>query len=110
MHIKELEMRTKKILTGMLTAFALAATLTVAAQQADRLPPIEVKEFNMKNGMHVVLHPDKSTPIVTVGTRYHIDSKNETPGRTGFAKICEHMMLQGSANYDNDYFTPLQEA
>jgi zinc protease len=103
-------MRTKKILTGLLTALALAATLTVAAQQADRLPPLEVKEFNLKNGMHVILHPDRSTPIVTVGTWYHVGSKNETPGRTGFAHLFEHMMFQGSANYDNDYFTPLQEA
>lgn len=81
-----------------------------AFAQADRLPAINVKEYTLKNGLRVITHIDRSTPVVTVGTWYHVGSKNETPGRTGFAHLFEHMMFQGSKNYDSDYFTPLQEA
>lgn len=78
--------------------------------QAQKLPPINVKEYRLKNGLRVLTHIDRSTPVVTVGTWYHVGSKNETVGRTGFAHLFEHMMFQGSKNYDSDYFTPLQEA
>jgi len=101
-------MRIKKTFTGLLAAFVLTATaIGVAAQ---KLPPINTKEYTLKNGLRIILHQDKSTPIVTVGTWYHVGSKNEAAGRTGFAHLFEHMMFQGSKNYDADYFTPLQEA
>lgn len=101
-------MRIKKIFTGLLAAVMLTtAAIGVAAQ---KLPPINTKEYTLKNGLRVILHQDKSTPIVTVGTWYHVGAKNEVAGRTGFAHLFEHMMFQGSKNYDADYFTPLQEA
>ncbi|MDI1241994.1 MAG: pitrilysin family protein, partial [bacterium] len=100
-------MRTKQIIAGFLVAFALVST---SFAQGDKLPPIKSKTYKLKNGMTVILHEDKSTPIVSVGTWYHVGSKNEAPGRTGFAHLFEHMMFQGSASYDNDYFSPLQEA
>ncbi len=74
------------------------------------LPPINHTTFKLANGLEVVLHPDRSTPIVAVNVWYHVGSKNEVPGRTGFAHLFEHMMFQGSKNYDDDYFKPLQEA
>lgn len=93
---------------------ACLITMTLAsvsfAQKADKLPPIKIKEYTLKNGMRVITHIDRSTPVVTVGTWYHVGSKNEAVGRTGFAHLFEHMMFQGSKNYDSDYFTPLQEA
>ena len=93
---------------------ACLLTMTLAsvsfAQKADKLPPIKIKEYPLKNGMRVITHIDRSTPVVTVGTWYHVGSKNEAVGRTGFAHLFEHMMFQGSKNYDSDYFTPLQEA
>ncbi|MFN0141103.1 MAG: M16 family metallopeptidase [Pyrinomonadaceae bacterium] len=88
----------------------LLATASGLAQSAQKLPNINVKEYRLKNGLRVLLHSDRSTPIVTVGTWYHVGSKNEVAGRTGFAHLFEHMMFQGSGNYDSDYFTPLQEA
>jgi zinc protease len=69
------------------------------AQTTDKLPPINVKEYKLKNGLTVLLHEDHSTPIVAVGVFYHVGSKNEAPGRTGFAHLFEHMMFQGSQNY-----------
>ncbi|MGI9055607.1 MAG: M16 family metallopeptidase [Pyrinomonadaceae bacterium] len=85
-------------------------TTTIFAQKGDKLPKLNYTEFKLKNGMRVIMHEDKSTPIVAVNVWYHVGSKNEVPGRTGFAHLFEHMMFQGSKNYNNDYFTPLQEA
>ncbi|MEJ7713812.1 MAG: pitrilysin family protein [Pyrinomonadaceae bacterium] len=74
------------------------------------LPPIKYVEYKLSNGLRVVLHQDRSTPIVAVNIWYHVGSKNEVPGRTGFAHLFEHMMFQGSKHYDDDFFIPLQEA
>ncbi len=93
-----------------LFAFVLIMSNVVFGQKADKLPPINYKEIKLKNGLRVIMHVDKSTPIVAVNLWYHVGSKNEVPGRTGFAHLFEHMMFQGSKHYDNDYFLPLQEA
>lgn len=94
--------------------FFLVATLllpmTILGQSKTSLPPIKIEEYKLKNGLRVVLHQDKSTPIVAVNMWYHVGSKNEVAGKTGFAHLFEHMMFQGSKNYNDDYFKPLQEA
>jgi zinc protease len=74
------------------------------------LPPINFTDSTLDNGLRVILHEDHSTPIVAVNIWYHVGSKNEVRGRTGFAHLFEHMMFQGSKHYDNDFFVPLQEA
>lgn len=74
------------------------------------LPPIRYTEYRLKNGLRVILHEDHSAPLVTTNVWYHVGSKNEVPGRTGFAHLFEHMMFQGSKHHDNDFFKPLQEA
>jgi zinc protease len=74
------------------------------------LPPINFTDSTLPNGLRLILHEDHSTPIVAVNIWYHVGSKNEVPGRTGFAHLFEHMMFQGSKHYDNDFFVPLQEA
>ncbi|HEV3468384.1 MAG TPA: pitrilysin family protein, partial [Pyrinomonadaceae bacterium] len=87
------------------------ARATAARAAAGRvLPPIKYEQFFLPNGLRVILHEDHSTPIVAVNVWYHVGSKNEVPGRTGFAHLFEHMMFQGSKNYDNDFFKPMQEA
>ncbi len=102
-------MRMKRIFVSLLVlVFIMSAS--IQAQNGDKLPPIKVKEYQLKNGLRVVLHEDKSTPVVAVNVWYHVGSKNEETGRTGFAHLFEHMMFQGSKAYNNDYFTPLQEA
>ncbi|MGD9588910.1 MAG: M16 family metallopeptidase [Pyrinomonadaceae bacterium] len=102
-------MRIKKIFVAT-AIMLLTSNYGVLAQRSDKLPPINVKEYSLKNGLKVLLHEDKSTPVVSVGVWYHVGAKNEVEGRTGFAHLFEHMMFQGSKNYDADYFTPLQEA
>lgn len=69
--------------------------LTVALFSQGRINFIE---YDLPNGLHVILHEDHSAPIVAVDIWYHVGSKNEDPERTGFAHLFEHMMFQGSAN------------
>ena len=64
----------------------------------------------LENGLDVIIHVDHSCPIVAVNLWYHVGSKNEQPGRTGFAHLFEHLMFEGSAHHDRGYFSPLQEA
>ncbi|HYJ92333.1 MAG TPA: insulinase family protein, partial [Pyrinomonadaceae bacterium] len=94
-------MRIQKYFAALLVFLSLVAASI--AQSSDRLPPIPVKEYRLKNGLTVLLHQDHSTPIVAVGVFYHVGSKNEAPGRTGFAHLFEHMMFQGSQNYVDGY-------
>lgn len=79
-------------------------------EPASRIPPIPFEKYRLPNGLEVILHEDHSTPIVCVNLWYHVGSKDEQIGRTGFAHLFEHMMFQGSEHYDQDYFKPLQEA
>jgi zinc protease len=64
----------------------------------------------LANGLHVLVHEDRACPIVAVNVWYHVGSKNERPGATGFAHLFEHLMFEGSAHHDHGYFKPLQEA
>ena len=64
----------------------------------------------LPNGLDVLIHEDHGLPIVAVNLWYHVGSKNEQPGRTGFAHLFEHLMFEGSAHYDRGYFHPLQRA
>src|SRR5689334_6232822 len=98
--IKELAMRIKEIFAGLLVTIALVSTSVVAQKSPDKLPALNIKEYKLKNGLRVLLHEDRSTPVVSVGVWYHVGSKNEVEGRTGFAHLFEHMMFQGSKNYN----------
>jgi zinc protease len=62
----------------------------------------------LANGLDVIVHEDHHVPIVAVNLWYHVGSKNERPGRTGFAHLFEHLMFEGSAHHDTGYFPPLQ--
>ncbi|QDU64191.1 Protease 3 precursor [Planctomycetes bacterium Pan216] len=66
--------------------------------------------YRLGNGLEVVLHQDRAIPIVAVNLWYHVGSKNESPTLTGLAHLFEHLMFEGSAGYDDEYFKPLQEA
>jgi predicted Zn-dependent peptidase len=88
---------------------AKTSTVSTAKGGAPVLPPIKYTQFFLPNGLRVILHEDHSTPIVGVNLWYHVGSKNETPGRTGFAHLFEHMMFQGFKGYDLDYVPVIQE-
>ena len=71
---------------------------------------ISFTQHKLANGLDVLIHEDHGCPIVAVNIWYHVGSKNEKPGRTGFAHLFEHLMFEGSEHYDRGYFQPLQEA
>jgi zinc protease len=71
---------------------------------------ISFSKHTLENGLDVLLHEDHTCPIVAVNLWYHVGSKNETPGRTGFAHLFEHLMFEGSQHHDKGYFQPLQGA
>ncbi|HEX8249148.1 MAG TPA: pitrilysin family protein [Pyrinomonadaceae bacterium] len=102
-------MKAIKFLVCLLVVVSFMTTM-VSAQSGDKLPPIKYTEFRLKNGLRVIFHEDRSTPIVAVNVWYHVGSKNETVGKTGFAHLFEHMMFQGSKNWNTDYFKPLDAA
>ncbi len=64
----------------------------------------------LANGLDVIVHEDRHVPIVAVNLWYHVGSKNERPGRTGFAHLFEHLMFEGSEHHNRGYFPPLQQA
>lgn len=63
-----------------------------------KIPPLEIEQFTLSNGLRVVLNRDNSVPVVAIAVYYDVGSRNEREGRTGFAHLFEHMMFQGSAN------------
>ena len=69
---------------------------------------IPFEEYDLDNGLHVILSEDHSVPFVYVNIWYRVGSKDEEEGLTGFAHLFEHMMFQGSEHADGDYFGPLQ--
>ena len=71
---------------------------------------IEYTKVTLDNGLDVIVHENHGCPIVAVNVWYHVGSKNERPGRTGFAHLFEHLMFEGSAHHQSGYFRPLQEA
>lgn len=84
---------------GWAVCLGLACWLLPAPLDARVRPPkLEYQEIKLPNGLTVVLHEDHSTPIVHLQLWYHVGSKDEKPGRTGFAHLFEHMMFQGSRN------------
>lgn len=64
-------------------------------------------EYNLKNGLHVVLHQDKTAPVVAVSVMYHVGSKDEQPNRTGFAHFFEHLLFEGSDNIQRGEFSKI---
>jgi len=70
---------------------------------------IKFVEYNLTNGIHVILHEEHSTPIVAVSVLYHVGSKNENPERTGFAHFFEHLLFEGSQNIERGEYSKLVE-
>ena len=92
-------------LRALALLLALAATPAIAADG----PDLPVEAYRLDNGLKVVLSRDPSVPRVTVAVAYHVGSKDERAGRTGFAHFFEHMMFRGTEHVPN-YDIPLQEA
>ena len=83
------------------------ATLSNTSQAAEK---IKFTEYDLPNGLHVILHEDHATPIVAVSVMYHVGSKNEKVGRTGFAHFFEHLLFEGSENIKRGEYMKLVQA
>ncbi len=90
-----------------MTLVVLAVPLSASAQQTAADVNITYEKFILDNGLTLIVHEDRKAPIVAVNIWYHVGSKNENPGRTGFAHLFEHLMFNGSENADTDYFSVL---
>ncbi|MBY0347884.1 MAG: insulinase family protein [Hydrotalea flava] len=89
----------------MKKVFFVAATFCLLSQLVQaQARKIEFDEYTLPNGLTVILHRDKTAPVVAVGVLYHVGSKNELPGRTGFAHFFEHLMFEGSNNIKRGEF------
>ena len=76
--------------------------------RGQEIPEIPFTRYVLPNGLTLVVHEDHKAPIVAVNVWYHVGSKNERPGKTGFAHLFEHLMFNGSENFDDDYFKVLE--
>ncbi len=70
---------------------------------------ITYTEYTLDNGLRLIVHQDRKAPIVAVNLWYHVGSKNEKTGKTGFAHLFEHLMFNGSENYNSEYFGPFEK-
>ena len=86
---------------------APAPTPAQAPTTPNGAPTIDVEQYTLDNGLTVLLNHDARLPVVAVEVRYLVGSSHEVEGRSGFAHLFEHLMFQGSANYDEEYFKPL---
>jgi zinc protease len=101
------------IIRGFAAALALFSLSAVAAPpKTAPLPAVEIpyEKFVLDNGLTLIVHEDHKAPVVAVNIWYHVGSKDERPGRTGFAHLFEHLMFNGSENYRDDWFKALEAA
>src|SRR6187397_697231 len=99
--------RTTRTLAALACASAVIATSSLATSAAVRPPKLQYDLSTLPNGLTVVLSEDHSTPIIHVQLVYHVGSKNEKPGRTGFAHLFEHLMFKGSKNVQPEAHTSM---
>jgi len=103
--------RTALLAVALSTALGtLAPTAALAAKPAAATKvDIPFEQFTLPNGLRVIVHTDRKAPIVAVNIWYHVGSKDEPAGRTGFAHLFEHLMFQSSENHDGEYFEPFKQ-
>ncbi|MCC7351293.1 MAG: insulinase family protein [Phycisphaerales bacterium] len=94
---------------GLVLVVCAIAMAQEPAATAGR-PALQIEKYVLPNGLQVLLHVDRKLPIVQVNQWFHVGSKNEQPGRTGFAHLFEHLMFQGSLNASGEYFQYVEKA
>ena len=103
------------VIGNSISVFAQAAPApahkapAVAASVDIPIPDIKYTKFVLANGLTVLVHEDHKAPIVAVNTWYHVGSKNEKPGKTGFAHLFEHLMFSGSDDFNHTYINALEK-
>ncbi|MHC1706367.1 MAG: M16 family metallopeptidase [Bacteroidales bacterium] len=102
----------KHVILSLLMLLPVFSVIQAVAQtkgvQSDKTE-ILYKKFTLDNGLTLLVHEDHKAPIIAFNVWYHVGSKNEKAGRTGFAHLFEHLMFNGSENHNDDYFKPMQK-
>src|SRR5210317_1298761 len=97
----------------MLRSIAALAALTVlpALAFAQNLAGVDIayEKHVLDNGLTVLIHVDRSAPQAYVNVYYKVGSRDEVEGKTGFAHLFEHLMFNGTENYDEEYFAAIQD-
>jgi zinc protease len=90
---------------------ARSAAPLPAADPSVLIKPVDIpyERFTLPNGLTTIVHTDRKAPVVAVSVWYHVGSKDEPPGKTGFAHLFEHLMYNGSENADGEFFVPLEQ-
>ena len=98
------------MLRSLLLAAVLAVPSLASAQTrtTSPVPDISYRKYTLRNGLTLLVHEDHKAPIAAVNLWYHVGSKNERVGKTGFAHLFEHLMFNGSENYNDDYFKAVE--
>src|SRR5213596_1093683 len=99
--------RLPRMLAAALLAGGVTYSATLPSSAASRPPKLQYQITTLPNGLTLVLSEDHSTPIVHLQVVYHVGSKNEKPGRTGFAHLFEHLMFKGSKNVQPEAHTSM---
>ena len=99
----------KRLFSVCVILLALVNQGIRAQSDTDSEIDIPFQKYVLDNGLTLIVHEDHKAPIVAVNIWYHVGSKNEKPGKTGFAHLFEHLMFNGSENYNDDYFKPFEE-
>ncbi len=94
-----------------LCALFVLLTIAISSANPQNINDISIpyQKFVLKNGLTLIVHEDHKAPIVAINIWYHVGSKNEKPGRTGFAHLFEHLMFNGSENNNDDYFNVMEK-
>ena len=101
---------TRGLAGSVLAWWVLVARLALGedVSRKPQVPDLKVERYTLPNGLTVLLHEDHKTPVAAVNVFYKVGSKDEKPGRTGFAHLFEHMMFLGSKHHDEDFSRPLE--
>jgi len=101
-----------KSLRVLFPALLFVSSVSAAPPKPAPLPSIDIpyQKFVLDNGLTLIVHEDHKAPVVAVNVWYHVGSKDERPGRTGFAHLFEHLMFNGSENHNDEWFRPMEAA
>jgi len=100
--------RRRDVLVALVCSAVFVISAAAIASDIGQDIDIPYEKFILDNGLTLIVHEDHKAPIVAVNVWYHVGSKNEKPGRTGFAHLFEHLMFNGSEHFNDDYFQALE--
>jgi zinc protease len=105
-------MKALRLVSCLVLIAVTAASAFAAAPKPAPLPKVDIpyEKFVLPNGLTLIVHEDHKAPVVAVNVWYHVGSKDERPGRTGFAHLFEHLMFNGSENHNDEWFRPMEAA